>query len=1172
MPYTDLYDATYDAIYGQLVAAFPAAPLDVRADLLLNGTWTGIGPPYIYQGDGAGPAVTLTRGRPDEATSPTPCTAAFKVANGAKEGYRFSPHNPAGAYYPFLGRNTPVRFHIPAQTSRLRMEDDAVSAISTPSSASLNAAGNLQLRLDVNLTSWVACVLASKWSATAGNFSWAWLLNADGTMTFKFSTDGSTIVTAQSTQPLPWPGGRITLIVQYTSSTGAVNFYYATSISGSFSQIGNAVTASSSGALFAGTAAVAIGANTYFAGLAGYVGGIGAPHGQIWAPAAFAGLVGSVYEFRMYAPIGTFVANPVFSSQPDGVTSFTDGQSNVWTCAGTAAVSGRNYRFHGEVSEWPPVWDVTGTDVSIDVTASGPLRRATQHSVPLDSALTRAWKNLPAPYAPVAYWPCEDGSPGNVIALGLTPAPPSGTPVPTQIASGLPGGTPMSLGGLVAAGANALTSFAANSEFACSNPIPTPGSASWTGKVPHYTLPASPAIVVTFLVSVPSSGDLNAKSFMRFFTTGTAYQVDLEYQTGAGQGGIELTAWNVSGTQLFDSGVQSFQMNGVPQMIQIAFTTSGANVNWALRSLPVGAVTAVVAASGTISTATVGAITVCTVNAQLVALASAIGQIAVQTAYAAMDSLTSPGALIAPFNAWQGETAGLRVARLCAEQQYACQITGYPGASLMLGAQAPESFQQLLQECEDADHGLIAEPRGVNGLGYRCSMSLAAQAGAVSGAQPLALTYSSGHLGGGAMAAVDDDQLTINDETVTRGSGSVTGSSFQQQLTGATYAATSAMSVSAPPAGTGDYADQQTINLYSDAQLADAAGWIIHQGTVSEPRYPVIPVDLADTALASIYYPVLDVNAGDYLTVAQVPPWLSPDTVKALVWGLTEHLGIEILNVQWSTRPESPWEVLVAGTGALSDCRADTDGSTLHAAVGAAVTMIPADTAAGSQLWTTAAGDLPFDIVISGERITVTAVTAAAGNYLTGQNTGFEGGNGTWQNTGNCTIANTTAQAHSGAASLQMTSVAAGNMSTIHCATGNILTQGLPVLPGDQVTGTAWFRTALSARSCQIELDWFNSSGTFLSTTNGPNVTDSSSAWVQATFTGAAVANAAFCRIRAAVLSTGGASEVHYTDDVTLSVGSSQIMTVTRSVNGVSKAQSAGAPINLFQPCYAALV
>jgi hypothetical protein len=551
------------------------------------------------------------------------------------------------------------------------------------------------------------------------------------------------------------------------------------------------------------------------------------------------------------------------------------------------------------------------------------------------------------------------------------------------IASGLPAGLPMVLSGAH------KTAFASSSvtDFLCTSPLPVPNTDTWMGPVAPYTNPASgPANVVRFLLAIPSGGDTNGVIFVRMYTTGTVAICDFSYTTG---GGLQLTGYDDDGNQLFLQDV-AFGQNGKPCLAEMALTVSGGTITWHINTLDLGA-TAQLGLSGTVP-GSLGVITSVVVNPRGGAISSAIGQIAVQSSYARMDSASSPDALIGPLNAWAGETAGLRFARLCAEQGYACRVTGYPSASVAMGGQAPQTFLTLLQECESADHGVIYEPRSSFALAYRTSASMAAQASAASGAMPVALDYSLGNLGGGALQAVDDDQLTVNDELVTRGSGSVTGSLFEATLTAAQYAATSALSISAPPAGVGLYQDAQTVSVWLDSQLGDQACWLVHLGTADEPRHTQIPVDLADTDLASIFYPVTGADVGDYVQITNPPPWLTPDAVKTLVWGLSEQLGVKTCKIQWSARPESPYEVLVLpyGTGVYlgtytawypgtaADPRAGSDGSTLHTSYSNSATSLVVDIAAGEPLWTTAAGDLPFDIVVAGERMTVTAVSGAS--------------------------------------------------------------------------------------------------------------------------------------------------------------------------------------------------
>ena len=155
-----------------------------------------------------------------------------------------------------------------------------------------------------------------------------------------------------------------------------------------------------------------------------------------------------------------------------------------------------------------------------------------------------------------------------------------------------------------------------------------------------------------------------------------------------------------------------------------------------------------------------------------------------------------------------------------------------------------------------------------------------------------------------------------------------------------------------------------------------------------------------------------------------------------------------------------------------------------------------------------------------------------ATNALTGQNAGFEGGLGNWVAVTNNTSTDTSAQAHSGSDSMSMSLTASGDMTSASCASGSIATQGFAVAPGNQVSVQAWVRTAVSARTCSVGVDWYTSGGSFVSTSYGTGVADSSSAWTLISGTVVAPATAAFGRVNVKVASTAAGSEVHYVDDV----------------------------------------
>jgi hypothetical protein len=161
-----------------------------------------------------------------------------------------------------------------------------------------------------------------------------------------------------------------------------------------------------------------------------------------------------------------------------------------------------------------------------------------------------------------------------------------------------------------------------------------------------------------------------------------------------------------------------------------------------------------------------------------------------------------------------------------------------------------------------------------------------------------------------------------------------------------------------------------------------------------------------------------------------------------------------------------------------------------------------------------------------------------AANFLTGNDTGFETSAGHWVSGGNASVARTTAQAHSGVASLGITASSAGFMAAASADPTLITTLGMPCNPGDTVTATGWFRAATTGRSCNMGVDFYDGNGVFISTLRGSNVSDLTTTFTQATSGGLTAPNgAAFCRANGQVASVGAGGELHYLDDVTLNRG-----------------------------------
>nr|UXE44744.1 hypothetical protein Hi04_10k_c361_00008 [uncultured bacterium] len=738
------------------------------------------------------------------------------------------------------------------------MEGATASYVSTPDSVGLSITGDTEIQLDLQLSSYVFAALANKSSGTP-QVSWLLELLSNGNLRFFWSPDGTALKSVDSTLPLPI--GRVAVKVTLAVATGTVTFYTAPTISGSWTQLGSSSSGTGGAAtsVFDSTSPVVVGDNT------------SSPYG-------------SVYGFKLLSGIGgTTKAYADFTAQTAGAASFTDAQSNTWTLNGSAEISNRVYRFHGEVPAWPPRWDYSGKDVYTPIQASGVTRRLTQGSPASDSVMKRFNRKLATPL--LAYWPCEDGS------------------TSTQLAATV--GSPLGITG--------SPNLASNTTFLCSSAIPALNQSIWQANLPQSsTTPTTNNL--KFLLNIPQAGDpmggFGNGPVAWMFTTGTVAKLELNY-SNISSSSLELIGYSNSGAVLF-SGVIESGFNGGSYIISMVLSQSGGNVAYSFKWVNQASPT-LLGNTGSTVAGSIGQVSRIVLNPAGVLTTTALGHVMVNSA----DDITS---YESPLNAYRGETAAGRFERICLEEGLACRVYGYQDSTQAMGAQTPKTVMQLLQECEDTDRGMLYEPRQVLGIGYRTRLSMENQAAAVT------LAYGDlGTDGSTTIDPTDDDQFTRNDVTITRANGS----SSRQVL------ASGSLSTASPQlGGVGTYDYSQTYSIFLDSQTDDLAGWILHVGTTDEPRYPSIPVNLTRLAgQTAKYYGLQGMDVGDFLDITGLPSWLPPGDVKQIVAGTKESIGGIVYTVQYNCIPERPYETGVAGSGATSDNRVDTDGSTLGAAL-----------------------------------------------------------------------------------------------------------------------------------------------------------------------------------------------------------------------------------------------
>jgi hypothetical protein len=444
------------------------------------------------------------------------------------------------------------------------------------------------------------------------------------------------------------------------------------------------------------------------------------------------------------------------------------------------------------------------------------------------------------------------------------------------------------------------------------------------------------------------------------YTTGTVGTLDLVYTTG---GNLTLNGYDEFGSSLFSAGPTAFGLDGTPVWVNIQLQQVSSDVYYYVTAIQPGASSGPVI-SGTHSSASVGNAAEVVINGDSGTHSlqgTALGQITCQSQTGTVSDFAS---LLA---AWAGESAGDRFERLCGEQGIPFRAVGSLADTVAMGAQTPLAFSDLLQECVDADVGMMFEPRQALALGYRTRASLQNQAAAA------ALDYSTDGLTG-LLTPTEDDQYTKNDVTATRAyvAGGGTGSSSEAVIT------EGPLSVQSPPDGVGPYLDSVTVNVQLDSQLADAAGWRAWLGTVNEPRYPSIPYDLARQDIGSNLYAIPDVDIGDRVTIGNTPPWEPPDGISQLASQCAETIGERSYSIAWVGVPETPYQTAVVSDPEYG--RVDTDGSVLYHSCSATATSIQVEVVAGAPLvyWTTNAADFPFDIAVGGERMTVTNIVGVS--------------------------------------------------------------------------------------------------------------------------------------------------------------------------------------------------
>jgi hypothetical protein len=925
---------------------FPADPRPMLYELQVGATdWANI-TPYVYS---LRQPTEITWGMPSEYSQTSPTEAGFYVNN---INGLFSPRNPNSVLYNKIGRNTPIRISIGegayGMVLGLPGSTESVGRAEAGDTAGTSVTGDLDLRVDMEILEGTSrdwdtgnFDVISKFNNNDADRSYS-LIVVGGVPRLYWFTAGTAASVKQATGSAGLPGVlgrqvlRATLDVNDGAGNSVVTFYTGTSLAGPWTVLGAPVSVAGTSSVFNGGAPTRVGG----AGVASTWSWGFTPHATVYGAEVRNGINGTV------------VASPNFTTQPldlvpFALSAFSDAQGNSWLFSGVADAARIWYgnvdiRAHLECSSFPNRWDTSGNDAWVPIEAAGLLRRLGNGQEPASTGL-RDWIMSQDP-VPTSYFPLA-GREGTKYSLNLGDVQTNrnrfyaeGTPYYTY---GKDFGTPY-LGTGMELNATGDTSnmrgdvTTSDNNFTLDFVMQSPAIETDTGGVLKTNMGVLKILVWSY-------------DYDRW---------QLQLQDAANGGTLQVTWFADDGinSHLFPAtaAIPALRDNEI-HTCRFEIYTSGSDQGyrvyidgelvddglWALTLRPMRGVWM-----------------------YQMYYWRYVGQTVMNIGH--LTGWSDPGVPAPPaaseFHAaamgYAGELAADRMERIAALGGIPLAIAGDNADTMPMGPQYSESKLSQLRDAEQADMGFLTEPRDWFGLEYRTRVDMVGQTPA------LTLSYAAGHIVP-PFEPTDDDLYTKNDVTATRREGD----SYRVQLL------TGKLSVQDPPEGVGRYHDQVDTNVATDALLPGVAAWLVNRGTVDQARYPSITVDLGILAGFGLDAAARAVKTGDLLIVEDMSELGVYDDVRLLVLGGREVVsdGAFKHTITWSCAPYLAYEGAVYATSASTgSARYDTGGSQLNLAIGTlspSLSVVPVD---GAALWTTDAAAYPFDVMVGGERMTVT--------------------------------------------------------------------------------------------------------------------------------------------------------------------------------------------------------
>lgn len=778
--------------------------------------------------------------------------------------------------------------------------------------------------------------------------------------------------------------------------------------------------------------------------------------------------------------------------------------------------SGYEVRFAGLVDGgWPVEWPGGSSKFALTrITATSISGLLGQGDRPVRTALGQDITSADQASQILAYWPCNDGQDSGGCASGIPGHPPMAASGDVQFAATDPG-----LDGM-----GSVPDLSGGGRL--SGPVPAAGTASPT------------AWTVQFFAEEDTSGGAAAAYVLAEWQDSVGATWDIRF-TGSPNFNTQLRRNGVVVIEDDTSFIAFFEW-------RVTAVQSGANISVQLliNGQSQGDITPGGAGPWTasVSSSTLGWPTRVTLNPASASTSGVhgIGEVQVwegasAPSYVPASPTDSYGRAVGnAARAFLRETAVDRITRVCAASSIPLTVTGAVDAAHIsrMGPQPAGTDLATIDAALLVDGGILSDELGGWGL------ELIPRQHRYNPATVLTLDGSAREVPAGIRPIPASTVDMRNQWTASRPGGSSSTAVDEAHV-----------------AAHGRLPGSQDYDLLDDTELANIASWQVHLGVDESPRYDRIALKLH--AKPTLIADWLNVRPGAKVVATNLPPQHPPGDAQIVVTGGEEtwQSGTIWDAAVWG-RPAAPWTV-----GVLEETtRVDTAGSALvDAATSGTDTALLVRTTTGVRKgWTVKPASYPFDLLVGGVRLQATA--GAHTEQIA--NTGFETNADGWTATGG-TVARSTAQAHSGVASLLFTPN--GVTANVNAATDIIQATGLH---GAEVwTFTAWVRCA-STRVIDMQLLWYDDSDVFISGSSTTTTTGViADTWTEISVSAPPYAGAAGVRPRVQMTGTPTAGTLLYIDDASLTSTGRQTITVDQvPVDGIAVTIPAGSPVQLANP------